>query len=221
MANSLYSELKDFIALSPYIQRLLKTSCAIIMISEVIKIFPPFIFKQIIDAMVVYDPAIGISLELVGWLLAGYFGAMVTTSLVDTVRMRFLYVQIFKSETDVISSIAKKLLSLDIAFHETHNTGANMSKIYRGSGRLTDIMFHLVDTVIPIICQSIVTIVIFFWMSWEVGLSYLLFIPIFIYLLKLDVQATQPYRARLHESFDAFAGTLAQSVFNIRTVKDF
>lgn len=221
MTYSITAELKDFISLSPHIKRLLKTACAIIMISEMIKIFPPFLFKQIVDLMVVYDPAKGISLELVGWLLAGYFGAMITTSLLDTARMRFLYTQIFNSETDVISTISKKLLSLDISFHETHNTGANMSKIYRGSSRLSDIMFHLVDTVIPIICQSIVTIVIFFWMSWEVGLSYLLFIPIFIYLLKLDVQATQPYRKRLQESFDTFAGTLAQSVSNIRTVKDF
>ncbi len=203
------------------IPKLIYNAVGMIFIFELIKVIPPYIFKRVIDTFVTYDPVVGISLHMLAWLLGGYFGSMLLMTCCEMTSRRFLYMQIHRTEPDIGNRAVRKLLNLDVSYHERNNTGANMSKVFRGMQRVNEIMFQLVDVIIPIFFQSITTLIILFFISWEAAVAYIVFVPLFVFILLKESMYTQKYREKIHESHDRFAAIVAQSIINVRTVKDF
>jgi len=207
--------------LSPHIKRLLVLAFIFTLIFELIKLVPPFIFKNIIDSLVKFDPANPISFKMVAIIVLGYFGAMLCMNFIEWFGKKMIIYRIIEAEIDVITSTLRKFLKLDVAYHENHNTGKSINTLIKGSRHIVDVLFSIIDQMLPIGLQMIITLVTLLFLSWEVAVVYFVFMIIFLNVLLNDAAQTQKLRKRVHDEFDEIAGTAAQSIANVRTVKDF
>ena len=213
-------EVKKFLGISPLIGRFLRKAVIFVAIFEIIKITPPYIFKNVIDSMVAYDPEVGISLSLVVWLVGGYLLSMSLMTLMEMINIRTLYMKIHNIEIDLLKKTLRKLLSLDLAYHQRENTGSKVSRILNGTSRVVDMMFRSLDMMLPSVIQSVVTLIIVAFTSPLIALIYVLFTPAFIFVLYRDARVTQKARERVQEEHETVWGLISQSVYNVRTVKD-
>jgi len=70
---------------------------------------------------------------------------------------------------------------------------------------------------LPIIFQAALTLIVLLTIAWQVALVYVVFAPLFIWVLLRGSLATQQARKAYHESYDEFAAKMTQGMTNIRT----
>ncbi|MBN1645886.1 ABC transporter ATP-binding protein [Candidatus Woesearchaeota archaeon] len=214
-------KVQDLVRLSDKIKTLFIKAVIVSFLFEVVKIFPPYIFKEIIDNLVVYDPAVGITVQLLMYLVLGYFASLFVMTIFEYIAWKVMIVRIVESEADVVRKAFHKLLHLDLNYHENNNTGYLINKVLKGGQRLVDLLFNVNERFFPIMFQAVLTLFLLLWVSWPVGLSFAIFAPVFVALLMRDSKLTQTVREKFHHYHDVFAGKITQSISNIRTVKDF
>lgn len=207
--------------LDPGILPLLKRSVLVILIFEIIKIIPPYIFKRVIDTLVAYDPTVGFDIRLLLFLLGGYLVSMTIMAAYEVFQIRHLIPKAFRIERDLMLRALGKLLSLEISYHQRENTGAKLSRIFKGCMKVVDFIFRGIESIVPAVMQSIVTLIVLLFFSGWVALVYVIFCPIFIYVLYRDAMTTQKAREKIQQQYEEASGIIGQSVFNVRTVKDF
>jgi len=211
---------RDFFRLTPEIGKLLKKIALFSFVFELVKLVPPLIFAYLIDALVSFESQ-QVSLELLAAMVGGYFAGLFTLTILDIVTRNAWNKQIVNVEIDLTLKAVKKLLYLDINYHENNDTGANISKVVRGAYKIFELIFRTGEQLIPSTFQSIFTVCFLFYISPIIGLSYLLVVPFFTYLLLHNAKKTDIYRKKYHAYYDRFAAVVAQSMSNIRTVQDF
>ena len=221
MDDSLKKAMSEFFSLSPLLKQLFASSLVVNICFELVKILPPFFFTRLLDSLIVFDPAKGVSFSLVAVLVGAYFVSLGSLTACEVLFRHFVSTMISNTEADVLTRITRKLLSLDTLFHEQFNTGANINKIIKGSDRLVEFLYRIFDNVTPIAIQSVITLIILVWASWEVALTYVVFASIYACLMLYDAKITQKARERYTYCHSMFVGEIAQSIINIRTVKDF
>ncbi len=211
----------DLIRLSTEIKKVMKFILVLTILFELIKVLPPIIFKSIIDWMVEFNPSGPVSFKFIIVLVCGYFASLLVMTLIEVIGKSIIYNRISNVEYDLTLRSFKKLLSLDLEYHEKFNTGTSVNKILKGVYRVIELLFNVSEQMIPSIIQTLITLAILFYFNWIIGLSFLLFVPIFVLVLVYGSMKTQEIREQYHEVYEKFAGVVNQSMSNIRTVKDF
>lgn len=211
----------DLLNLSPKVKKVLKVVLILTIIFELIKVIPPILFKEIIDWMVQFNPEEPVTLKFIAILVCGYFVSMLVMTAIEVVGKKMVFSRISAVEYDLTIRSFKKLLALDLTYHEKHNTGTSINKVLKGVHRVVDILFRLAEQLFPSIIQATITFVILSYLNWIIGLSFLVFVPLFVIVLIYGSTKTQKVREQYHKKYDQFAGLVNQSMSNIRTVKDF
>jgi ATP-binding cassette subfamily B protein len=211
-----YRALQD---LSPKIRAFFRSATIWSFCFEFIKLFPPLFFMGVIDTLV--KPGSPIDGRFVLLLLAGYFGSLLAMSIIDYFGALRINLRVSEAETDVATRVLGKLLALDVSYHERHNTGSSMSKLFKGATKLQELLWDMWNNVIPVIFQSIFTLAILLWVGSEIGIAFLFFVPMFLIIIRRGAIETQQMREEYYLHLDTFAGLASQSVANVRTVKDF
>ena len=215
------TKLRDLVRLSPKVKQFFLTIFFVALLFEVVKFLPPYIFKVLIDRLVTYDPAIGLTFDVVWPILVGYGASLFFMTMIEVIFARFGERLIRTAEVDLTSKTLEKLLSLDVRYHELNNTGETVSKLIKGAIKVAELFYHCMWALFPIMIQAALTLIVLFYFGWQIGLVLLLFIPIFLTVLFRGAMLTQKARDKYHKHYDLFAGSVSQSVTNIRTVKDF
>ncbi|RMD58740.1 ABC transporter ATP-binding protein [Candidatus Parcubacteria bacterium] len=113
----------------------------------------------------------------------------------------------------------EKLLSLPLIFHETNNTGENISRINKGCIQLVQVFESLFWGFVPSLLYLIINIFIFLWLDWRIGLTF--FLP----TLPAAWIYWRHYRryARWWEIYEYYKekgdGCFLQSILNVKTVQ--
>lgn len=212
---------RQVVGLSPEVKKFFSSVLLLAAIFEAIKLIPPFVFKFIIDRLVQYDPAAGLTFELLLPLIVGYAASLFAMTIMEVAFTRAGEKRIRAAEKDITFKAFRKLLKLDISYHQEHNTGKSINQIVKGGTRLTELFYYVLHGFFPTILQAAFTLIVLLWVSWEIGLVFLIFIPIFCAVLLRGARLTQDAREEYHVHHDEFAGSITQSISNIRTVKDF
>lgn len=214
------TELKLILALSVELKRLIISVAVLTTVFEVIKIVPPAIFKETIDHLLTVDFAVSGYGKIIQ-LLVLYLVALMAMNILDIFGERVVSQGILRSEMDILEKVLRKLLALDLRYHEQNETGRSVSRLLRGQGRINELMWHLNLSLLPAIAQSLLTVAILFYVGWQLGVVFIITVPIFLALMINGGEQTQPLREAYYRHFDEFSGSVVQSLVNIRTVKDF
>lgn len=184
---------------------------------ECLKLIPPYLMKESLDLLLIPDPNINQVLTVISLVLVASF----TTTLVEVRYMRFTGHSIFAVETSLLRSAHEKLLSLDLAYHESQPSGKVEHMLTNGAARLKELLWFLQDQFLGAILQIIVTSALLFWANARAALVFMFFIPPTVVLVFRAAKRLQPYRRIYHQTFSDATWTLSQSITHVRTVKDF
>ncbi|MDD9953276.1 MAG: ABC transporter ATP-binding protein [Candidatus Woesearchaeota archaeon] len=213
------NQAKAVLNLHPSVKQFFLSISFLSMIFELVKLVPPVVFKIILDHAV--DPAMATSFAIVFPLIAAYGGSLFLTTLIEVIFTKIAEKRMRNVERSITLGTVEKLLALDVDYHQEHMMGTSMSRVLRGSWKIVDLFYHVMLTLFPAIFQTTFTLIVLFILSWQLGLVFLIFVPIFLFFLVRGAVLTQETRKIYHKNYEKFSGLATQAVANVRTVKDF
>ncbi|MFO7807418.1 MAG: ABC transporter ATP-binding protein [Candidatus Moraniibacteriota bacterium] len=194
------------------------TLMAILVLLEVLNLSGPYLLKFIIDEITGFNPD---KMNLLVALSAGLFAVYQASSIVDYFADRKIFQILVEAYEYLLSNAHKKLVCLDLGYHEKENTGNKVLKVQRGADRIIELIGNFSWDVAPTVLQIIFTTGILFFVDWRFGLIFSLFVPIFMFATLRLNKKVYPYRRGRFDEEEKASGLMTQSIININTVKSF
>ena len=201
----------------PEIKQGLKKGIVIAFFYEAVKFLPLILIKYIIDFLVAGQS----SVMRLSYFLGGVLIALVVLESIDYIARRFEFQWMIKYETSILKKAKKKLLELHLGYHESFNTGAQVSKINKGAHRLTELLWFTFEEFIPTSIQLILTFILLLYEQWIIAFLFAVFTPVILGITLTASKRAQPFRRKYHQKYDEAIGELGESILNITTVKDY
>ncbi len=209
--------LAKLLRIVPEIKKGLAAGIAMSFFYELIKLIPIIIIKFIVDYFVAGQ---GSAIKLF-YFIGGTFAAYIILEIIDYVSLQARYAWIIGYETSILKKIKKKLLEMHLGYHESFNTGAQVSKITKGSHKLTELIWFSFEEFIPTFIQLLITLALLLYEQWLLAAIFALFTPLILFITTYASRKVQPYRKKYHQKYDEAVGELGESLLNIATVKDY
>jgi ATP-binding cassette subfamily B protein len=137
--------------------------------------------------------------------IGGYFGDLMAARLTSILSNRYY----------------KHLMSLPQHYFDTELTGKIINQMSRGIGQIGDFLQVLSNNFLQFVFSTILSLIIVFHYSWQVGLMLTLLYPVFIYMTTRTSSTWQGYQKKINEHTDIASGRFAESVGQMRVVKSF
>ncbi len=187
------------------------------VVYEALKFLPAILLKYVVDHF-----ATGASTSMIlVYIVLGIAASYVILSIMDYFTQRWRQKWLFKFEVLVLEKVKRKLLELDIEFHESYNTGSQVSRIVKGTQKLTDLIFFIFEEFLPTFVQLFITVILLIKEQWILAGIFCFFMPIIFWITTYEVRKVAPMRKKYHETYDEAIGELGESLLNISTVKDY
>ncbi len=190
----------------------------ITIILEATALIAPYILKELIDGLLDF------SLEKINWfmlLIAGFFFSIIVTVIVDYFRDKKIFDLMFKSEYDLLIRCQKKLLSLDLMYHQEEGTGDKVTKVSRGVDKFTNLLTSIFWEFLPVLFQFLSTFIILTIIDYRLALILLFFSFIFLFMnIKVNGKI-YPVRKERYKKYEEASGKMVQSIINVNTVQSF
>lgn len=197
---------------------LIKKVLILIMFGELVRLGGPYLLKFIIDEIASFSPE---KLFKIGALIFAMFLVNQFYSLLDWRADKRIFNILNDIESYLPSQAHRQMMFLDLGYHERENTGSKITKIQRGVDRISNLFNNFFWEVAPTIFQIFFTAIVLFVVDWRFGAVVLVFVPLFVWLTLNTNKAVFPLRIERHDKQEEAAGVMAQSIFNINTVKSF
>lgn len=186
------------------------------IIYETIKFIPPFLVKIIVDG--VFEGAL--FNELYPYVIA-IFATLIIMLIVEIHAITYIAKLAADYSSRLLRRLFQKLMQLPLAWHEKQNTGTLISKSSKAASYIDHLLWFINNDLLPSIIQLILTAGVLFWVDYRIGLLFLLFTPIYLKFIDNHFRNVQPLREKYHEDYDQSTNLMAQSLYNIQTVKDY
>ncbi len=197
---------------------LILKSLFLILIIVSLAIIKPYILKFVIDSLYDYQ---NLEFKFLTLLIIGYLLSDQLRSLIQYFNDRLVLKIIVKLRYFLSLQANKQLLSLDLEYHQQENTGTKTTKIDKGINKISDLIESLLWEVVPTLLQLLFTLVVLFYLNFSLGLSFLVFSPLFIYLTYWANKQIYPLLKKIHQDYEKASGKLTQSILNINAVQSF
>jgi ABC-type multidrug transport system fused ATPase/permease subunit len=189
-----------------------------IAVFELVKLSGPYLLKLIIDHLT--SSGFKEIMPLL-YLVILMFASEQASSLLGYLKDRQIFKMLMDIEYYLPILAGKKLLGLSLKYHEKENTGNKISKIERGIQKITDLVGNISFEVAPTFLQLIATVIVLFIVNIWIGLSFLFFTPLAVFMTYRANQILYPLRKKRHIDYEISVGKITQSIININTVKSF
>ncbi len=206
-----------FKLLKPFHFLMLRIVILIVFISA-LDLAKPYILKLVIDALTDFQ---NIDLNFLLWLIVLYLGSDQVRSILQYFIDRFILRFLVKIEYYLGMKAQAKLLELSLGYHERENTGSKIVKIERGIDRISTLGQSIFWEVLPTIIQFVFTVAALFWSDWRIGLSFIFFAPLFMFVTYWTNTKMYLTRKEIYSSYEKASGKMAQSIININAVQSF
>ena len=138
--------IKFFNLIKPYKKQVLYLFFLIIFL-EIFRLLGPYILKLIIDELLIF------SLDKLNYfflLILAFFLSLVIISIVDYFKDKKIFNVILRAEYDLPIKCQKKLLELDLSYHQAEGTGDKVTKIERGVWKFLDLLGTIFWELLPV-----------------------------------------------------------------------
>lgn len=131
---------------------------------------------------------------------------------------------------DILSARLKKLMSqryfehllkLPQGYFDGELTGKILNRLNRGLDQIANYIRALSNNFLQFIFSSILSFIVIFIFSWQVGLMLLLLYPVFIYLTTKTSAKWQKYQHEINLQQDIATGRFNEVITQIKVVKSF
>ncbi len=196
----------------------IKKGFLLILLIELVNLLDPFLIKIVIDKLSNFNS------DAVWWVIGAALGlfAFRRLSSVIVYLKDSLYFKIFSSaEREFSVNAQKKMVSLSLSYHEKEDTGNKIIKIDKGVSKILDLFTSIYWEVSPVLIKIVIVCGILFWFDYRLGLSFIIFVPIFVWFAYSMNKSVRPVRKERYKKYEEAAGIMTQSIVNINTVKSF
>lgn len=182
------------------------------------RLISPYLFKIIIDTIINFQTE---KISLITGLAIG----MLMINQITSFFTFFMGKGIFKMMASTIEMLNnnahKKMVFLDLAYHEKENTGNKIIKIQQGVEKINNLLVNFFWEVLPTIFKIIFTAVLLLWINWIFGVILIFFTTTFMLFSVRTNKRVFPFRKKRYRKQEEASGIMTQSIFNINTVKSF
>ncbi len=186
------------------------------LLYESIKLIPVYLVKLIIDNILLQP-----DLKKVIFLIAATFFILVTLTIIEMLSFNYVLQRIGIFQRKLLERLHEKLIHLPLSFHEKQSTGSIISKINKAANYTGELLWFVNNDITPTIFQIILTAILLLITEWHIGLIYVIALPLVLWFISENGKKAQPYREAYHKVFDAATGEFVQTIYNVKTVKDY
>ncbi len=191
---------------------------SLVAILELIKLVGPYILKIIVDELFEF------SIEKINYfvlLIILFLLSLIIKAIFEYFTNRNIIKVLLNVEYKLPVKCHKKLLELDLFFHQQEGSGNKLIKVDRGVFKFTDLLGTIFWELLPILLQFLVASTILLIIDYRLFLI-LLFFSVIILYINISVNSnTYPSRKKRYKKYEEASGKMAQSIININTVKSF
>ena len=190
----------------------------IIVLASFLDLLKPYILQVVINGLTNFS----------AHSLVWFFELIALYLLSDEVRSVFQYFNdravlklLVKVEYFLGIKAQQTLVYLSLGYHEKENTGSKIIKIERGVDKISDFVNNVFWQVMPTAVQLLLTLAALFWSDWRIGLSFLIFAPLFIFITYWSNKRMYPIRKSIYRDYEKASGKMGQAIININAVQSF
>lgn len=206
-----------FKLIKPYFKSVVFLFVVIILV-EVLRLAGPYILKIIIDDLSSFS--FGDINHFIRLILLFFLSLLVISS-VEYLKDRKILGLLLRAEYDLPIRCQKKLLELDLAYHQNEGTGNKISKIDRGTAKLSNLLSSIFYELFPVLFQLLTTLVMLAFFDYRLPLLLLFFAVIIVVINILVNKNIYPVREKRYKDYERASGKLVQSIINVNTVQSF
>ncbi len=176
----------------------------------------PLVMRGLFDDVIVgrnLELLLPLSLQLLFYTLAGQVLGAIRTTTMHLLGQRFVYT--------LRGQCYHHLMNLDLAYFERERTGDIMSRVSNDVGAVEDMVVHGTDTIISNSLQVIGSIVVMFYMSWQMAVVALVPLPVFVFGLVAFSVWIRPVFRKIREQLGEINTTLQERMSGIHVIKSF
>lgn len=210
--------LVEFWHLLKPVRKLFLSSLFFILIVAILVIVRPYILKLVIDSFSAFQEN---NLSHLLLLIVLFFSSELFSFVATYFSDRRIFTLLVDVEYLLNIKAQKKLVFLNLAYHEKENTGAKIIKVERGVDKIGSFLASILWDFVPTILQFVFTLVALFYTDWRIALSFLFFAPLFVIATFLANHHIYPTRKKIYAGYEEASGKMLQSIININAVQSF
>jgi ABC-type multidrug transport system fused ATPase/permease subunit len=189
-----------------------------IFLLESFRLLGPYILKLIIDNLIDFSPE---KINYFAFLVFSFFLALAVVSVVDRFKDKGIFSIILKAEYDLPVKCQKKLLELDLNYHQNEGTGNKISKIERGIAKFISLLGTIFWELLPVAFQFISTSIILLIIDFRFFFVLLIFAVLLVFINIKANKDVYPIRKKRYRKHEEASGKMTQSIINVNTVQSF
>ncbi len=190
----------------------------ITVIAALLELTKPYILKIVIDGLTAFDAA---NIWFLMQLIFLYWANEQIRSLIRYFNDRKILRLLVDVEYFLGLKAQEKLVSLSLGYHERENTGSKIVKIERGVDKISEFLNNMFWEVVPTIVALTFTAGALFWSDWRIGLTFLFFSPLYIFITYWANKRMYPVRKQIYRDYETASGKMGQAIININAVQSF
>jgi ABC-type multidrug transport system fused ATPase/permease subunit len=190
----------------------------ITLASAGLDLFKPYILKLVVDGLSNFTAE---TIPALLKLIVLYLATDEVRSFVQYLNDRRILRLLVDVEYFLGMKAQETLVSLSLGYHERENTGSKIIKIEKGVDKISEFLNNIFWEVLPTVFQLIFTLAALFWADWRLGLSFLIFAPVFITITYFANKRMYPVRKQIYRDYETASGKMGQTILNINAVQSF
>lgn len=210
--------MRDIWFLLESVRPMLPFLLGLLLITQLLQLVVPYLFKQIIDTISHMGPDAPTKLFV---LIGASFLMTLTVATIRFRRDEQIFELLLRLWRDLPVKAQQKVLDLSLGFHENQDTGATIVRIKRGVERFDEFVANCLFDVIPSLVQTLGTFIFLCVIDWRVALVFFPISPAFIWLTKWINEQVSPIRRELEDLNEQAGSHLAQTLMNMNTVQSY
>ena len=187
-----------------------------ILITTAIELAPPWLIRQCIDQFI-----LGGQHEYIWWAAAGLVALSLIQGGIDFLRLYLMAMAGQRIVFEIRNALFEHLSHLSFSFYDKARTGDLMSRVTADVDVLSQFFGRAAAIVLTnILMLAGILVVLTVW-NWQLGLLYLLFLPLIAYGMGIYARRVRPAMGRVRRKLADVTAVLQESLSGIQVVKLF
>lgn len=185
--------------------------------SDIARLYPAYALSQVIPLLdKITDPT---SINTIIFLLLGWLVSAIYVGIGHDLS-KYLGFQVAESAAlDLYKKCLAHVLTIDLSWHETQDSGNKMKKIDRGLDSVNGTIRRIFDMLIEVFVNTVGIVLIFFSLDKTISMGIVFFIFTFFLLGKYLLKRASNQERIVSSKFETLSGMTFESLNNIVTIK--
>jgi ATP-binding cassette subfamily B protein len=181
----------------------------------------PLLVKGIIDQATNLGSDKAVDMKIVALYIGGMFVADVLQTIFSNVGGYVGDVLQARLSKVLSEKYFSHIMSLPQRYYDTELSGKALNRLNRSIGQITSFVQTMSNNFLQFIFSTVLSLIIVFVYSWQVGLMLAALYPIFVWLTTRTSAKWRAYQEKINLQLDSATGRFAEVLGQIKVVKSF